>query len=332
MFVVGCPRSGTTVLQRMLDCHPQLAVANDTEFIAAAIKGIRPRLDLPLTAEILERIREFRTPAGRGFHRLGLPRGALESAATRARTYSELVAEIYSAFAQLQAKKYAGEKTPNYVRHLPLLHTLFPRAKVVHLIRDGRDVTLALVDWAYDSRTGRLRGPARMPLWHTSPVAASALWWRWLVERGRGDGAESGHTYFEVRYERLVASPEETLRELTDFLELPFDRQMLTYHLRRERRSDDPLTGASAWLPLTVGIRDWRTQMSAHDVELVEALAGDLLSELGYERAFRKISPPLKAEAKPYRKRWAKKLARREERWRRAYPHGASSAPGHGLV
>jgi hypothetical protein len=93
---------------------------------------------------------------------------------------------------------------------------------------------------------------------------------------------------------------------------------MLTYHLRRERRPDDPLTGASAWLPLTVGTRDWRTQMSAHDVELVEALAGDLLSVLGYERAFRKVSPSLKAEAKPYRKRWAKKLARREERRRRA--------------
>src|ERR671934_589565 len=89
VFVVGCPRSGTTVLQRMLDCHPQLAVANDTEFIAAAIKGIRPRRDLPLTAEIVERIREFRTPGGRGFQRLGLPEGALESAATGTRTYSE---------------------------------------------------------------------------------------------------------------------------------------------------------------------------------------------------------------------------------------------------
>src|ERR671931_1031811 len=92
VFVVGCPRSGTTLLQRMLDSHPQLAVANDTEFIAAAIEGIRPRRDLPLTAEIVERIREFRTPGGRGFDRLGLPDGALEAAAAGARTYPELVA------------------------------------------------------------------------------------------------------------------------------------------------------------------------------------------------------------------------------------------------
>ena len=312
VFVVGCPRSGTTLLQRMLDSHPQLAVANDTEFIAAAIEGIRARRDLPLTAEIVERIREFRTPGGRGFHRLGLPEGALESAATGTRTYSELVAELYSRFAQLQAKQYAGEKTPDYVRHLSLLHTLFPQAKIVHLIRDGRDVTLALVDWAHDSqRNGRLRGPARMPFWHTSPVAASALWWRWLVECGRRDATEIGRAYFEVRYERLVASPEETLRELTDFLELPFAEQMLTYHLSRERRADDPVTGASAWLPLTPGLRDWRTQMSVHDAELVEALTGDLLSDLGYKHAFRKISRPVRDEAKGYRKRWARKVARR---------------------
>jgi hypothetical protein len=312
LFVVGCPRSGTTLLQRMLDSHPQLAVANDTEFIAAAIDGLRPRPDLPLTAEIVDRLREFRTPGGRGFQRLGLPEGALESAASGARTYPELVAELYTRFAGTHGKQHAGEKTPDYVRHLPLLHTLFPRARVVHLIRDGRDVALALVDWARESeRTGRPRGPARLRFWHASPVAASALWWRWLVECGRRDGRELGEAYLEVRYERLVASPEQTLRELTDFLELPFDRRMIAYHLHREARPDDPLTGASAWLPVTPGLRDWRNQMTVHDAQLVEALTGDLLSDLGYRLAFRKLPRPVRDEAKGYRKRWARKVARR---------------------
>src|SRR5262249_46258492 len=68
-FVVGCPRSGTTLLQRMLNSHPQLAVANDTHFIPAAIKGVTPRPDLPVTPEIVERVRRFRTGGGMGFHR-----------------------------------------------------------------------------------------------------------------------------------------------------------------------------------------------------------------------------------------------------------------------
>lgn len=314
VFVVGCPRSGTTLLQRMLDNHPQLAVANETEFIAAAIKGIRPRRDLPLTAELVEHVREFRTRGGRGFDRLGLPEGALESAAAGARTYPELVEALYSQFAQRRAKEYAGEKTPDYVRHLSLLHTLFPRAKVVHVIRDARDVTLALLDWADDSRVGYSRGPARFPLWRTSPVATSALWWSWQVECARRDAAALGANYTELRYETLVADPETTLRQLVAFLELQFDGQMLAYHLRREARPDDPRPGESAWLPVTARTRHWRTQMSPHDVELIEALVGPLLNDLDYERGFRKISQPVKTEAKAYRKRWAKKLARREAR------------------
>jgi Sulfotransferase family len=313
VFVVGCPRSGTTLLQRMLDAHSQLAVANDTHFIPAALKGLDPRADLPLTREIVDRVARFRTGGGMGVHRLGLPEDAVAVAAKGARTYPELVSALYLRLADLRGKAWAGEKTPDYVRHLLLLHTLFPWAKFVHLIRDGRDVTLALVDWAHDKRTGRLRGPARSKLWHTNPVAASALWWKWQVDSGKRDAGEVGSRYLEVRYEALVSRPEETLREVVDFLELPFDAGMLAYHVGRTRAK--PGLGTNkAWLPPTQGVRDWRTQMSAHDVELVEALAGDLLSELGYERAFPKISPPVRAEAKQHRKRWARKVARRTAR------------------
>src|SRR5262249_34323690 len=132
----------------------------------------------------------------------------------------------------------------------------------------------------------------------------------WQVDTGKRDAPELGSAYYEVRFEALVSKPEETLREVVDFLEVPFDPQMLTYYLGRTRTKPG-LDTNKAWLPPTPGVRDWHAQLSAHDVELVEALAGDLLSELAYERAFKKISPPLKAEAKHYRKRWARKVARR---------------------
>ena len=315
VFVVGCPRSGTTLLQRMLDAHPHLAVSNDTHFIPAAIGRMTPHRDLPLTPEIVERVRRFRTRGGMGFHRLGLPEGALESAASEAATYSELVAELYVRLAHLHGKRFGGEKTPDYVRYLPLLNALFPWAKVVHLIRDGRDVTLALLDWAQEKKTGRLRGPARARLWQQSPLAACALWWNWQVGSGRRDAPALGDRYREVRYETLVAKPEETLRDLADFLELPFAPEMLSFHAGRTR-TQPGLPTNKAWLPPTPGLRDWRTQMSAHDVELVEVLTGDLLSNLGYERAFRKPSRESRTEAKAYRKRWARKIARRESTFR----------------
>lgn len=313
VFVVGCPRSGTTLLQRMLDRHPQLAVANDTHFIPAGIAAATPHVELPLTSEMVERVRSFRTEGGYGFQRLGLPPGTLDRAARQSRTYPELVSALYSAFAELQGKPFAGEKTPDYARGLPLLHTLFPDAKVIHLLRDGRDVTLALVEWGHDkSVPGRLRGPARSKVWQESPVAASALWWAWHVRAARRAAASLGSVYYELRYEHLVSKPEATLRRLVDFLQLPFDAAMLSHHLERVPRADDPVAGSSAFKPTTPGLRDWQMQMEDHDVELVEALTRPLLRH--YPRAYPEISREIKTEAKRYRKWWTRKVDRRDPR------------------
>ena len=167
LFVVGCPRSGTTLLQRMLDQHPQLAVSNDTHFIPRAIEGLTEGTDLPLTPELIERVRGYRR-----FPRLGLSEAAVSGAAAKARTYGEFVSALYFEFGRMHGKPLAGEKTPDYVRYLPLLHALFPWVRTVHIIRDGRDVTLSTLEWAPEDR-----GPGRYDLWREEPVAVCALWW-----------------------------------------------------------------------------------------------------------------------------------------------------------
>jgi hypothetical protein len=105
------------------------------------------------------------------------------------------------------------------------------------------------------------------------------------VRLGREAGAALGpQLYHEVRYEALVADPAGELERLCAFLELPFEEAMLRFHEGR-RRSESGLSAKSAWLPPTPGLRDWRTQMSAEEVERFEAVAGELLDELGYPRA-----------------------------------------------
>src|SRR5438093_10451375 len=99
LFVVGCPRSGTTLLQRMLDGHPQLAVANDTHFIPKAIGHVAPGVDPPLTPELVNAVREYKR-----FPRLGLADAVVTGAAENARSYSQFVAALYSAFAQIHGK------------------------------------------------------------------------------------------------------------------------------------------------------------------------------------------------------------------------------------
>ena len=278
VFVVGCPRSGTTLLQRMLDAHPQLAVANDTHFIAHAIEAVAPRWrETPsLLASESARLISWSRSYHR-FGRLGLPDDTVERAAAVAPDFPAFVRLLYDELASKNGKPYAGDKTPSYVRRLPLLHALFPRARFVHLLRDGRDVALSLLDWATETK-----GPGRIPLWSDDPIAVCALWWRQRIEVGRADGAKLGPgCYLEVRYEDLVGDPGGELRRGAQFLELPFDHQMVAFNHGKVRERPGR-SAKKAWLGPTPGLRDWREQMEAADVELFELLAGETLKAAGY--------------------------------------------------
>lgn len=302
VFVVGCPRSGTTLLQRMLNNHPLLAVANDSHFIPRIIKDSAAGADPELTPDLVEQVRAYKR-----FYRLDLPDAAVEEAARESRTYSELVSALYSEYGRLRNKPLAGEKTPDYVRYLPRLHALFPWVRSIHIIRDGRDVALSTLEWAEEEK-----GPGRFGLWREEPVAVCALWWLRQVDTGRRDARSlNPDRYREVKYEGLIDRPEASLRGLSPFLELPFSSEMMAYHEGKVRR-DPGLSAKKAWLPPTRGLRDWREQMTDRDIELFEALAGDLLSSLGYERSTSAISPEISRIAERCRGWWDSEMARRK--------------------
>lgn len=301
LFAVGCPRSGTTLLQRMLDNHPDLAVANDTHFIPKAIKGAATDGDPPLTPELVEKTRTYRR-----FHRLGVSDEAVRRAAESADTYGEFVGALYTEFAGMRGKPLGGEKTPDYVGELPLLHALFPWARFIHIVRDGRDVALSVRKWADENK-----GPGKLEFWSEEPVAVCALWWRRQVETGMRDGRRLGpRKYHELRYEDLVAEPEKNLREMAIFLDLPYSEKMANYHEGKIREKPG-IDAKKAWLPPTRSLRNWRSEMSERDVELFEALAGDLLRELGYELSVKGFSPEVEDTAARLRDWWENADSRR---------------------
>jgi Sulfotransferase family len=313
VFVVGCQRSGTTLLQQMLDAHPDLAVTCDTEFIPRVpAAGAAP--DATLEPEIVERAIGYRTRSGRaGFDNLGLSEDTARRLGSTARTYADFVTLLFDEVAAGRRKANAGDKTPDYCRYIPLLHGLFPRARFVDIVRDGRDVTLSMLRWAKTSP----RGPVRSPIWQESPIAACALWWTDMVTIAAQGGARLGAGgYLRVRYEDLIARPEAVLKQVTAFLGLPFASETLRYY---EGKEQVRRPGETSNLPPTAGLRDWRTQMERRDLEVFESLAGDLLAELGYERGTATIPPEVQAQAEQWRRRWEKK-----------YGPAATPAPGQG--
>lgn len=308
VFVVGCARSGTTLLQRMLDNHPMLAVANDTHFIPWAIAGAETE-NPAMTPDLAARVAGYRR-----FHRFELTRDAVDAAAAGAPDYAAFVGRLYDAYAALKGKPFAGEKTPEYVRHIPLLARLFPAARFVHIVRDGRDVCLSVLKWAVKDRppdeTGAtVRGPARRALWAEDPVGATALWWADHVMEGAaaGDALGPGRS-FELRYEDLVAAPEPVLARIAAFLGLPDAPEMAAYHEGKRQKRRAGLSAKKAWLPATRGLRDWRRQMSAEDAALFEDLAGDALLRFGYAREATVAADP--ARAAICRRIWAEDAPR----------------------
>jgi hypothetical protein len=206
-------------------------------------------------------------------------------------------------------KPLVGDKTPNYVRQILILHSLWPHARFVHLIRDGRDVCLSLLGW----KRKATRMAELFPTWAEDPVTTAALCWERDVRRGRDRGRPLGPAlYHEIRYEDLVSRPADETRNLCCFLGVAYEGEMLEFHQGRTRLGPGR-SAKEAWLPITPGLRDWRTQMAADDVERFEAAAGDLLDELGYPRACPSPPPAARERASRLRERFVHGLAAQRE-------------------
>ena len=273
LFIVGRGRSGTTLIRSQLDTHPDLAVVNENHAMATLVRKRRS----------YETARGFDAQALVGdirrntsFFRLEMTPEDVGRALSEAspRSLADAVRAIYRFYAARRGKSRYADKNPNNVLHVGPIAELFPEARFLHVIRDGRDSTLSYLAASF--------GPTN--------VAEAALYWRRFVGHGRREGLALGpDRYRELRYEDLLADPEKELRAICAFIGLPFDDAMLRYYERAHELidKDHPNLGR----PPTKGIRDWRREMDPGDVVLFEALAGDLLDELGYERSVGRIAP-----------------------------------------
>jgi hypothetical protein len=186
---------------------------------------------------------------------------------------SEAIAAIFETYAERQGKTRWGDKTPLYMQQLPLLEGLFPDAIWVHLVRDGRDAALSFLELP-EGFSGKTWAQPRT-------VAQFAARWRTEILAARKLGQKAGERYLELRYEDLVEEPEQWLRRICEHASLAWEPGMLD-HTRPSDTAHMPEHRNLAQPP-TPGLRDWRSQMSREDVLAFEAIAGDLLADLGYE-------------------------------------------------
>jgi hypothetical protein len=263
----GAPRSGTTVLRKLLDRHPLIRAGAETKlFVPAAfnLEFLARAYDIPL-----HELRSMRAAAG--------SQGAfIDAFAARVRADA--------------GKVRWAEKTPQNIRHLSWITERFAKVSIVHIIRDGRDVVCSMrqhPDWRWVGGT-----------WQKVLVPRPAHWYarRWLDDTAAGMAWRDDPRYSEIRYEDLVADPAAVLRSVCDAIGVPVDPAWLA---DASGRADDegaisPEEGASHGPGHTkrpdyegalsgASVGRWRDDLDAADRQVVERLCGPRLRELGYD-------------------------------------------------
>jgi hypothetical protein len=266
LFLLGVSRSGTTLLRVILDRSPGIAVPDESFFIPLLARRHGRRIDVERFLDDVARI-----PAIRDW---GVSVSDVASRVRAGMATGEAIAAIYDVVADHAGKPRWGDKTPLYMRHLPLLERLFPDTQYVHLIRDGRDAALSFLQMPEGTFTRTWS--------HPTTAQHFACLWRREVGDARALGRRIGlRRYHEVRYEDLVADPEAVLRGICVFAEIPFEPAMLDYAGAVDVSAKPHQQRLLA--PLTPGARSWRDDMSAEDVVEFDAVAGTLLRDLGYD-------------------------------------------------
>jgi len=273
-FLVGCERSGTTLLRLMLNEHPNMAMPAESHFIVNLIERFGTEHILSKNEVIeayniivnLKRWQEWENSKEVLLTQLEI----LENP-----TIAKIVNVVFELKLSDSGKQIWGDKTPKYSNYIDKIHNMYPDAKFIHLTRDGRDVCLSFL------KTGWI-GP-----W----VSRIAKYWSNRVEAAKSSQSYlTGTRYLEIRYEDLVSQTEATLRKICRFLDQDYSAVMLEYSGDFEKN----LAGRELALhqklkrkPKTQDINRWKKELGWWKILTFEAFAKEDLASCGYACKFK---------------------------------------------
>lgn len=268
IFIVGAPRSGTTMLRLMLNAHPRIAIPFESDFIPKFHKRLGEYGDLNDPINVTRLLGDI---AAQPFvRRGGLVRDPSSVLTLHPHSYGELVAAIYEMYADSKGKQRWGDKDPDNAVQLDVLWKLFPGCRFVHIVRDGRGAANSL----------------RRLEWGSRNMIKLARDWSWRVMLAHKMGMMLDPQYYlEIKYEDLVHAPEAVLRSVCEFLGERFEPSMLDYYKHAAADMPDSslkFHGSSIRPPDPAKAQSWQREMSAADQVLFEEVAGAALEEFGY--------------------------------------------------
>ena len=267
-FIVANDRSGTTMLRLILDRDPTVAIPTESMILSdfAAVRSRGSLGDRQRAQAFADRV--WRHPKVRLWQLDGgsprIPNGLTSDEAYR---YS--VEAPYKAYAAQHGARRFADKTPPYVFIIDELLAVWPDAKIINVVRDGRDVALSVMGLPFGANNA----------W------AAARDWAEGIRAGLKAEVDHPEHVMTVRYEDLVQHPREQVERICRFVDIPFDMQLLNIEDTDEAKlvADQAEWFEKVWEGIsTSSVGKWVNGMQLDDQRIFEAVAGEELTALGY--------------------------------------------------
>lgn len=251
-LIVGCARSGTSILGELVASHPDVTYIFEAhhfwESLGTGVDGSHRLEAAHATPDVQARVRDW-------FRAQGAP------------------------------GRMIAEKTPRNILRIPFLRAALPEARIIHIVRDGRDVACSLEPGIGGTEWLHLKPPSWRRLLATQTgIVRCALAWKEILEIALADLA--GVPHLQVRYEDLVAKPEEQALAITEYLGLPSHSDVKAFCGRIQDTTDGSYHARhqSMWYrhDHVRRVGRWRSNMTLDEQRLVEDSLRDLLGRLGY--------------------------------------------------
>ncbi|ASC72054.1 hypothetical protein XM38_030080 [Halomicronema hongdechloris C2206] len=272
IFIVGVPRSGTTLMTTLLSAHARVAISPETHFLDEWL----PRYQHWCALERADHFQQFwqNWSSSQRFSYFGVdPEQVFQRLqAQPAINFKVIFQSLLEEYAISQGKSRWGEKTPMHYRHLQTLLNWYPNARVIWMIRDPRATVASLLPLAWASNSARSNAQHWLGSLHLFET-------RWRRD----------HRVLLVRYEDLVTVPESTLVQVCKFIGEVYDPSMIT------NRSEQtcPVINRCSWAerhlkqalqPISQqGLHKWKRRLSRRQVVNIELITRSKLETYGYQ-------------------------------------------------
>jgi hypothetical protein len=270
VFVVGCPRSGTTVLYHMLLSAGGFAnyrsETNVFNLLLPRFGGLRLAADRKALLDVWLKSILFRVS--------GLDPGEIRAKIiSDCHSGGDFLRIIMQEIAHNQGVARWADCTPEHLLYMQEIKRQIPDALFIHIIRDGRDVALSYVKqgWSHP-----------LPWDRNDRLGITGLYWEWLIRKGSRQAKYLGADYCEVRFEELIAKPQYTLTKLGSFIDHDLDYERIQRAGIGSVSEPNTSFYAEPEVPFDP-IDRWKSKMTADEIAVFEGLVGGTLAELGYQ-------------------------------------------------